>query len=68
MVMLDLCRDAINATASMSDHRLEALDDAMRTLKILLQLHPTVAEVCLPDVAHRISLFPAVASSLVQGD
>lgn len=43
--MLDLCRDAINATASISEHRMEALDDALRTLKLLLRLPAAITQV-----------------------
>lgn len=53
LVMLKLCRDAIHATASISDHRMDALDSAMRTLHVLLQLPQAVSQACISNLLHQ---------------
>ena len=45
LVMLDLCIDALKATAAISDHRMQTLDSAMHTLTTLLHLQSAVTEV-----------------------
>ena len=43
--MLDLCVDALKATATISEHRMQTLDSAMHTLTTLLHLESAVTEV-----------------------
>ena len=45
VVMLDLCVDALKATATISDHRMQTLDLALHTLRTLIQLKAAVAKV-----------------------
>lgn len=45
LVMLDLCIDALKATAAISEHRMQTLDSAMHTLTTLLHLKSAVTEV-----------------------
>lgn len=45
LVMLDLCVDALKATAVISEHRMQTLDSAMHNLRTLIQLQAAVTEV-----------------------
>ncbi|KAL3162328.1 hypothetical protein ABBQ32_010012 [Trebouxia sp. C0010 RCD-2024] len=44
LVMLDLCVDALKATAVISEHRMQTLDSAMHNLRTLIQLQAAVTE------------------------
>lgn len=43
--MLDLCIDALKATAVISEHRMQTLDSAMHNLRTLIQLKAAVTQV-----------------------
>ena len=47
LVMLDLCVDALKATAAISEHRMQTLDSALHTLTTLIHLHTAVTQVSL---------------------
>lgn len=45
LVMLDLCLDALKATAAISDHRMQTFEDALYTLRTLIHLKPAIIQV-----------------------
>lgn len=45
LVMLDLCIDALKATAAISEHRMQTLDSATHHLRTLMQLKTAVTQV-----------------------
>ena len=45
--MLDLCVDALKATATISSNRMQALDSALHTLRTLIRLKAAVSQVGL---------------------
>ncbi len=49
--MLDLCVDALKATATISSNRMQALDSALHTLRTLIRLKAAVSQVGLQFVS-----------------
>ena len=45
LVMLDLCVDALKATAAISSNRMQTLDSALHTLRTLINLETAVSQV-----------------------
>ena len=52
LVMLDLCVDALKATATISSSRMQALDSSLHTLRTLIQLKAAVSQVSHPLHVH----------------
>lgn len=52
LVMLDLCMDALKATATISSSRMQALDSALHTLRTLIQLKAAITQVGQPPCLH----------------
>lgn len=48
LVMLDLCVDALKATATISSSRMQALDSALHTLRTLIQLKAAITQAGQP--------------------
>jgi len=50
--MLDLCMDALKATATISSNRMQTLDSALHTLRALIRLKAAVSQVGLHTPSH----------------